>query len=205
MKTKPRFTTNSTIQKYKHVVDFDITQLNPGYNHFFINVSLKHGYMCLFVNGKLYKKVYFSAGRFVLDNVLGTGIFVGAVSTPYYFTLANRLRQPGKYFVTNAKIKGFKLYDKTMSYFDMLAHYNYHIGDKDVIWSYPLGQRTYIDTIDKLMKFNLPEKSSNKYEVEIKNTGITDTKLNDKLVESLSAELKKLTPYFDEVEEIKIT
>ena len=163
--------------------------------------------LLVIINGKVYKKAYFSAGKFVLDNVLGTGIFVGAVSTPYYFTLANRLRQPGKYFVTNAKIKGFKLYDRTMSYFDMLAHYNYHIGDKDVIWSYPLGQRTYIDTIDKLMKFNLPEKSSNKYEVEINNTGITDTALSGKLVESLSAELKKLTPYFDEVKPhgIKIT
>ena len=25
--------------------------------------------------------------------------------------------------------------------------------DKDLIWSYPLGQRTYVDTIDKLIKF----------------------------------------------------
>ena len=33
-------------------------------------------------------------------------------------TLANKLLQPKKYLVNNAMIKGFKLYNKIMSYFD---------------------------------------------------------------------------------------
>ena len=92
-----------------------------------------------------------------------------------------------------------------MSYHDMLAHYNYHFDDKNLVWSYPIGQRTYVDTIDKLMKFNYPEKLTNKYKVEIENTNIKDSKLTDKLVQSLSAELKKITPYFDEVQDIVIS
>ena len=140
-----------------------------------------------------------------LDNVLGTGIYVGAVSTPFYLTLANRLQQPKKYFINNAKIKGFKLYNKTMTYFDMLAHYNYHIGDKDLIWSYPIGQRTYIDTIDKLSKFSFPEKINNNYKVDILNTDIKDEKLKDKLKERLKEELKKITPYYDTNEDMTIT
>jgi hypothetical protein len=87
----------------------------------------------------------------------------------------------------------------------MLAHYNYHFDDKNLVWSYPIGQRTYVDTIDKLMKFNYPEKLTNKYKVEIENTNIKDSKLTDKLVQSLSAELKKITPYFDEVQDIVIS
>ena len=39
-------------------IDFDMTQLNPGYNHFFVNVSLRKGYMELYVNSKLYLKTY---------------------------------------------------------------------------------------------------------------------------------------------------
>ena len=39
--------------------------------------------------------------------------------------------------------------------------------NKNVIWSYPIGQRTYIDTIDKLIKFNYPEKLSNKFNINI--------------------------------------
>jgi hypothetical protein len=182
-----------------------MTQLNPGYNHFFVNVSLRKGYMELYVNSRLYSKTSFKSGAYALDNVLGTGSYIGAVSTPFYLTLANRLLQPKKYFIKNAKIKGFKLYNKTMSYYDMLAHYNYHFEDKNLIWSYPIGQRTYIDTIDKLMKFNYPEKITNKYKVQIENTGITDDKLKDKLKERISKELQKITPYFDEVQEITIS
>ena len=205
LKAKPKYSSTGVLQKVKKTIDFDITTLNPGYNHFFVNVSLRKGYMELFVNGRLYEKVTFAAGTFALDNVLGTGLYVGAVSTPFYLTLANRLQQPKKYFVNNAKIKGFKLYNKVMSYFDMLAHYNYHLGDKDLIWSYPIGQRTYIDTIDKLSKFSFPEKINNNYKVNINNTDIKDEKLKDKIKEKISKELEKITPYYDKEQEINIT
>ena len=205
LKAKPKFSSTGIIPRNKHQIDFDMTQLNPGYNHFFVNVSLRKGYMELYVNSKLYSTTNFKSGTYALDNVLGTGSYIGAVSTPFYLTLANRLLQPKKYFIKNAKIKGFKLYNKTMSYYDMLAHYNYHFEDKDLIWSYPIGQRTYIDTIDKLMKFNYPEKITNKYKIEIENTGITDDKLKEKLKERISKELQKITPYFDEVQEIAIS
>ena len=84
-----------------------------------------------------------------------------------------------------------------MNYFDMLAHYNYHLVDKDVIWSYPLGQRTYVDTIDKLFKFNYPEKLSNKYKVNILHTEISDPLLLDKIKDRVKLEMKKITPYYD--------
>ena len=205
LKAKPKYSSSGVIPRVKSTIDFDLTTLNPGYNHFFVNVSVRKGYMELFVNGRRYQKVIFAAGTFALDNVLGTGLYLGAVSTPFYLTLANRLQQPRKYFINNAKIKGFKLYNKTMSYFDMLAHYNYHIGDKDLIWSYPIGQRTYIDTIDKLSKFSFPEKINNNYKVNIVNTDIKDEKLKDKIKERISKELEKITPYYDKEQDITIT
>jgi len=205
LKTKPQFSSSGVIPRTKTEIDFDYSQLNPGYNHFFVNVSVRKGYMELYVNSKRYSKVEFPAGVFALDNVLGTGTYIGAVSTPFYLTLANRLLQPKKYFIKNAKIKSFKMYNKVMTYFDMLAHYNYHFEDKNLIWSYPIGQRTYVDTIDKLMKFNYPEKITNNYKVEIENTGITDDKLKDKLKDRITEELQKITPYFDEVKDIVIS
>ena len=92
-----------------------------------------------------------------------------------------------------------------MNYFDIMAHYNYHLPNKNLIWSYPIGQRTYVDTIDKLMKFSFPEKLSNKYKVEIENTNITDQILRDKLVRRIKNELVKITPYFDEIEDVVIS
>tara|TARA_A100001201_G_scaffold29793_1_gene32262 strand:- start:16 stop:3474 length:3459 start_codon:yes stop_codon:yes gene_type:complete len=205
LKTKPKYSSSGVIPRVKNTIDFDLSTINAGYNHFFINVSLRKGYIELFVNGRRYQTVTFAGGSFALDNVLGTGMYIGTVSTPFFLTFANRLQQPKKYFINNAKIKGFKLYNKTMSYFDMLAHYNYHLGDKDLIWSYPIGQRTYIDTIDKLAKFSFPEKINNDYKVNITNTDIADEKLKDKIKERLQVELKKITPYYDKNKEINIT
>jgi len=205
LKKKPKFSTSGVHYNDKSIIDFDFSKLNGGYNHFFINVSLSTGFMSLFINGKLVEKVKFAGGKYALTNILETGIYVGAVSTPFYLTLANKLLQPKKYFVHNAKIKGFKIYNKVMNYFDILAHYNYHIDDKDVVWSYPLGQRTYIDTIDKLIKFNYPEKLSNKYNVNINHTDISDDKLKKKIHERVEFELKKIAPYFDEAKNISIS
>ena len=205
LKKRPKFHSSGVLFKTKSIIDFDISTLNGGYNHFFINISLLKGFMCLYVNGKLYTTVKFKAGDYALNNILETGMYIGAVSSPFYLTLANKLLQPKKYFVNNAKIKAFKIYNKTMNYFDMLAHYNYHMTDKDVIWSYPLGQRTYIDTIDKVIKFNYPEKISNEYKIDIKNTNITDNKLIDKLEERIKDEIPKLTPFFDKAKNVYIS
>ena len=205
LKKRPKFSTTGKLPIKKSIIDFDFTKLSPGYNHFFINISLSNGYMELFVNGKLVEKVNFTPSKYALANILETGLYVGACSTPFYLTLANKLLQPNKYFVHNAKIKGFKIYNKTMNYFDMLAHYNYHLVDKDVIWSYPLGQRTYVDTIDKLFKFNYPEKLSNKYKVNILHTEISDPLLLDKIKDRVKLEMKKITPYYDELKNISIT
>jgi len=204
LKTKPKFSSSGVIPRDKTTLSFDVKDLTPGYNHFFVNVSVRHGYMELFVNGRKAGRQIFRAGKYVHDNILGTGSYLGAVSTPFYLTLANRLLQPTKYFINNAKIKGFKLYNKTMSYYDIQAHLKYHYPEKNVIWSYPIGQRTYVETIDKLTKFNYPEKISNKYRVEIKNTGIEDNKLKEKIKERVTLELKKITPYYDELENIII-
>ena len=62
----------------------------------------------------------------------------------------------------------------------------------------PLGQRTYIDTIDKLFKFNYPEKLANKYKVDIQHTDISDEKLQNKIKDRVALELQKITPYFDD-------
>lgn len=204
MTAKPKFSATGVVPKEKHVIDFDISTLNAGYNHFFVNVSLRKGFMDLYVNGRKFERKRFEAGRYVLDDVLGSGCYVGAVSTPFYLTFANRLLQPKKYFLKDVKIKGYRMYDKTLSYFDMLAHYNYHLGEKKLIWSYPIGQRTYVDTIDKLFKFTLPERINNKYRLQLSKTGITDNKLKDKIKEKIKEELLKITPYYDEVTDITI-
>ena len=133
IKTRPKFSSTGTFARKKTEISFDTSQLNPGWNHFFINVSTDKGYMCMFVNGKLFSKVGFSSGKYALDKIIGTGCYIGAISTPYYLTLANKLLQPKKYFVKNAAIKGFKLYNKTMDYFDIMAHYNYHLKDKCIL------------------------------------------------------------------------
>ena len=81
----------------------------------------------------------------------------------------------------------------------------YYLTFSHLIWSYPIGQRTYIDTIDKLSKFSFPEKINNNYKVDILNTDIKDEKLKDKIKERLKEELKKITPYYDTNEEMTIT
>ena len=92
-----------------------------------------------------------------------------------------------------------------MSYFEMLAHYKYHLNDKELIWSYPIGQRTYIDTIDKVMKFTYPEKPVNKYSIEIKNSGLKDYRLKNILQDKLKVELQKITPYYEENQDVIVS
>ena len=204
LKAKPKFTKTGGFKKTEAHIEYDITQLNGGYNHFAINVSMKQGWMDLYVNGHKYQRETFSPGTFLLDNPLGTGVFIGALSTPYYLNFSSRLQQLGKYLLRDLKLKGFKMYGRVLDYYEIRSHYNYHSFDRDTVWSLPIGQRTYIDTIDQVYKFGLPEKNTNTYDVDIKNLGITDETLKQKLRDEIKKELPKVTPYYDTLKTVNL-
>jgi hypothetical protein len=205
LKTKPIFTKTGAYKKKNITIDYDISQLVNGYNHFAINVSMKLGYMELYVNGYKYQRVNFSPGKFALDNPLGTGLFLGALSTPYNLTLANRLLQRGKYFLRDVKIKGFKMYDRPIDYFEIKSHINYHGVNKDSVWALPIGQRVYTDTIDRVFKFNLPEKNTNLFDIEVKNLGIDDLEFLEEIRDEFEKEVPKIVPFYDRLREIIFT
>lgn len=204
LKTKPKITSTGTFKYNISEIVYDISQLKGGYNHFAVNIDLHEGKMELYVNGYRYYKRALQADTYMLDNPLGSGVFIGALSTPYFLTKAIRLQQTSKYFVKNVKIKGFRMYSKPLDYFEIRSHINYQNLNKDVVWSFPLGQRTYIDTIDKIYKFSLPEKYTNVFNIEIKNLGINDTNLKNKFKTKIAEEIKNLIPYYDELNEVKI-
>jgi hypothetical protein len=166
---------------------------------------MKLGYMELYVNGYKYQRVNFSPGKFALDNPLGTGLFLGALSTPYNLTLANRLLQRGKYFLRDVKIKGFKMYDRPIDYFEIKSHINYHGVNKDSVWALPIGQRVYTDTIDRVFKFNLPEKNTNLFDIEVKNLGIDDLEFLEEIRDEFEKEVPKIVPFYDRLREIIFT
>tara|TARA_R110000796_G_scaffold75903_2_gene169981 strand:+ start:23 stop:4135 length:4113 start_codon:yes stop_codon:yes gene_type:complete len=205
LKTKPIFTKTGAYKKKNIIIDYDISQLVNGYNHFAINVSMKLGYMELYVNGYKYQRVEFSPGKYALDNPLGTGIFIGALSTPYNLTLANRLLQRGKYFLRDVKMKGLKMYDRPIDYFEIKSHINYHGVNKDSVWALPIGQRVYTDTIDRVFKFNLPEKNTNLFDIEIKNLGINDLSFLEAIRDEFEKEVPKIIPFYDRLREIIFT
>lgn len=204
LKTKPKFTKTGGFEKTKTKIEYDISQLNSGYNHFAINVSMAQGWMDLYINGLKYQRKSFAPGTFLLDNPLGTGVFIGALSTPYYLNISSRLQQSGKYLLRDLKLKGFKMYSRVLDHFEIRSHYNYHSIDRDTVWSLPIGQRTYVDTIDQVYKFGLPEKNTNTYDVDIKNLGITDETLKQKLTKEIEKELPKVTPHYDTLKTVNL-
>ena len=203
LKTKPKFSKTGTFKKSKSVITYDITKLSSGYNHFAVNINLTQGWMDLYINGRKVERAAFQGGSFLLDNPLGSGIFLGALSTPYYLTFAGRLQQQRKYFLKNINFRGFRLYKKALEYKDISVLYNYHNLNRDAVWSIPVGQRTYVDTIDQVFKFNVPEKNTSYYDIEIHNLNIANKFFNNKLQEEIYKELKNIIPYYDEIVGIK--
>ena len=203
LKTKPKFSKTGTFKKSKSVITYDITKLSSGYNHFAVNINLTQGWMDLYINGRKVERAAFQGGSFLLDNPLGSGIFLGALSTPYYLTFAGRLQQQRKYFLKNINFRGFRLYKKALEYKDINVLYNYHNLNRDAVWSIPVGQRTYVDTIDQVFKFNVPEKNTSYYDIEIHNLNIANSFFNNKLQEEIYKELKNIIPYYDEIVGIK--
>jgi hypothetical protein len=202
IKSKPKYSTTGAFPTTEHIIDFDITTLKSGQHHFFVNYDTKRGFIELYVNGYLYQRNNVAPGKFALDNPLSNGLFIGAISAPYNITLASKLLQPRKYFLKDINITGLKLYKKPLDQYDINVHVNYHNPDRDCVWAIPVGQRSYIDTVERVYRFRLPSIPTEKYNININNLGINDEDVIQKISDEIKMELKNLTPFYSDLIDI---
>jgi hypothetical protein len=184
-------------------IPIDISNFTTEYHHFAIRADGKDGYISIYCDGKEIKTANIQPAQYIFQEIFSESINVG--NTYFYNdqTLGEYLLQPNYYHIRDCKIKQFKLYDKALSESEILFHVYNGIHMKDLIVSLPCDQRNELDGIERQFKLDTTGSKSNKINILLKNSQITNTLLQTKIANILEDKLKKVLPITTTINKIE--
>jgi len=175
-------------------IPIDISLFKNGSHHFAFRFDGIEGRISVFCDGKEIKTVDIDKGKYIFQEVLKDDISVG--NTYFYnnIVLEKYLKQKNYYYINNSYIKQFRLYNKalTNNEIDFLVYNG--INMENLIVSLPCDQRNELDGIERQFKLDTTGNKSNKINLIIKNSQITNTILQNELKSIISEKLKKVLP-----------
>ena len=175
-------------------IPIDISLFKNESHHFAFRFDGLEGRISVFCDGKEIKTIDIEKGKYIFQEVLNDSISVG--NTYFYnnVVLEKYLKQKNYYYINNCYIKQFRLYNKSLTNneIDFLVYNG--INMEDLIVSLPCDQRNELDGIERQFKLDTTGNKSNKINLLIKNSQITNTTLQNELKSIISEKLKKVLP-----------
>tara|TARA_Y100000310_G_scaffold344550_1_gene457913 strand:+ start:4588 stop:8157 length:3570 start_codon:yes stop_codon:yes gene_type:complete len=197
------YNTSTTTQTYStYTLSYDLSGLSRGWHNFNITVDTEQGFFDMHIDAVRVNTIPLSAGKFTYSDIFDSPLIVGAA--PFYtkLLLQEHLQQPRYYLANNIKMKNIKLYDKPLGYYDIKNHYQVLQDVTDIRWDTPVGQRNYIDTVERIFKHSLPGRKSELINVNIKNSNITDVQIINDITDKVKQKLQEELPIYNEINEL---
>ena len=184
------YNTSTTTQSYSsYTLAYELSGLTQGWHNFNIQLDAEKGLYELYIDSAKIQTISLSGGKFSYSDIFDSPLIVGAA--PFYtkLILQDHLDQPRHYLANDIKLKNIKLYNKPLNEYEIKNHYMVLQNSNSIKWDIPVGQRNYVDTVERIFKHSLPGRKSNFVDINIRNTEITDSNLIDELKQNIIDEL----------------
>lgn len=163
-------------------------------HHFAFRMDGVNGTVSVFVDGKEIKTVNIQKGRYIFQDIFTDSLNVGRTYFNNNISLSEYLNQPNYYYVNNARLKRFKIFNKALTNNEIEFQMFNGINMQDLVVSLPCDQRNELDGIERQFKLDTTGNKSNKINLIVKNSQITNTILQNHLKDLILEKLKKVLP-----------
>jgi hypothetical protein len=163
-------------------------------HHFAFRLDGVNGTVSVFVDGKETKTVNIQKGRYIFQDIFTDSMNVGRTYFNNNISLTEYLNQPNYYYTNNATLKRFKIFNKSLSNNEIEFEMFSGIKMQDLVVSLPCDQRNELDGIERQFKLDTTGNKSNKINLIVKNSQITNTNLQNQLKDIIFEKLKKVLP-----------
>ena len=192
---------NSTDLKTSEII-YNLSALDPGYHHFAVRFDSYHGFMTLFIDSQPVQTVQFEPRKYKFSNLIYRPFLVGSSNFNNSLPLFKYLKK-NTYLAENIDIKNFYLYNAPLNDYDIIMHARKSGSMQDIHFDIPCGRRNYLEEIERYFKADLPGGKSTQYNVIIRNTGITDPKLQAVVEQRILKTLSSSAPAYSKLNTIK--
>ena len=181
---------------------FNLSALDPGYHHFAIRFDSYHGFMSLFIDSQPVQTIQFAPRKYKFSNLIYRPFLIGSACFNNSLPLFKYLKK-NSYLTENIKIKNFYLYDTPLNDYDIIMHARQNENIEDIHFDIPCGRRNYLEEIERYFKADLPGSKSTLFNIILRNTGITDPKLQADIEQTLIKTLTNSAPAYSKLNKIK--
>lgn len=181
---------------------FNLSAVDIGYHHVSVRADTYKGIMSLYFDGELVGNEYFEENNFIFNNLLKEPFYAGATPSFNNKLLATRLRQKDTFLTNNLKLKNIYLYKAPFDYHQIGLHVKQGLDFYPISFDIPSGRRNILDEIEYIFKNKIPGFKTGIFDLEIKNTGITDSALKTTLEKQIKQTLASCIPSYTKLRSI---
>jgi hypothetical protein len=181
---------------------FNLSAVDVGYHHVSVRADTFKGIMSLYFDGELVGNEYFEENNFIFNNLLKEPFYAGATPSFNNKLLATRLRQKDTFLANNLKLKNIYLYNRPLDYHEISLHVKQGLDFYPISFDVPSGRRNILDEIEYIFKNKIPGFKTGIFDLEIKNTGITDPALKSTLEKQIKQTLAGCIPSYTKLRDI---
>lgn len=197
------YNTSTTTQTYStYTVHHDLSGLDRGWHNFCVVLNAEQGHYSLYIDSFKVDTISLSGAKYSWSDIFESRLVAG--TSPFYtkLILSEHLQQPRHYLANDIKMKNVKVYNRPLNYFEIRDHYQVLQDTFNVKWDIPIGQRNYIDTVERMFKHSLPGRKSEFVNINIKNTNITDPELINDIKAKVTERLADNLPIYCKINEL---
>lgn len=195
-------TKTSTAAYTTQTLTYTTSGLDNGRHNFHVKFNAETGEYKLYVDSLETSAISLSATKYSFLPVFDSNIVVGA--TPYLnnILLDNYTKQPTHHKIGNVILTNIKIYEKALSYYEIKSHYRLLSNIEPVNFDIAIGNRNYLDEIERTFKFKIPGRKSEYLNLDIRGTQVTDQTLKQDLANIVIEEMDRISPMYTKINNI---
>ena len=175
------------------VIDFSTNTIDEGFHNFTYRFDSVKGNITLFVDGVRHTNLQVPPGKYKYQTIFHEEFFLGTLGFFNGIDLATYLKQPGQFFIKDARIRNFLFYDKVLNDTEIYAINMFGKVIDDIALSIPAGQRNNTEEIERLFRFSQTS-SSKLVDVYIKNLKVEANDFRQNIINDILSQAKSLLP-----------
>ena len=195
-------TSTATAAYSAHTLTFSTSGLDNSRHNFHISFNAEQGSYKLYVDSLEQQTISLGGTKFSFLPVFNSNLVVGTTPYIHNILLDKYTKQPSYHKIAGVELTNIKLYSKNLQYYELKSHYRLLTNIEPVKFDMAIGNRNYIDEIERTFKFKVPGRKSEFYNIDVRGSNITDESLKSKIVDKVIEHLGNISPAYTKLNKV---
>jgi hypothetical protein len=173
-----------------------------GKRHFIFTINCLKGYADFYLDGVLYERKNFQAGKYAYSNIFEDVVYYGCDTFFNGIPSFQHFKDPSDYTYGDLKMEKIYILNKFLDDSQVRYFYCEEKPPTDLVYNMPCGTMSYIDMIDKIFNFNIPQYKSSVFELNILNSGLFYNDIRKDLENYIGEKLLEFLPAYSNLRKI---